>query len=260
MHALTHDGVTLHILDQGPRDGRVVMFGNSLGSDLRLWEALIPHLPEGLRLIRFDKRGHGLSDCPPGPYSIEDLSGDAAAICDALGLRDVTFIGLSIGGLIGQSLAARRPDLLRALVLMDTAAKIGTPEMWNERIANVRRDGIASISDAILARWFAPGFAEAHPAEFALCRNMLERGPDEGYAGCCAAIAGADQTEATRALTLPVMAMTGADDASTPPDLVRATAELCGAAFHEIANAGHLPCYEQPKAVAALLKAFLDKT
>ncbi|MBC7147136.1 MAG: 3-oxoadipate enol-lactonase [Thioclava marina] len=260
MQSVSHCGVTLHIRDEGPRDGRVVMFGNSLGSDLRLWEGLIPLLPEGLRLVRFDKRGHGLSDCPPGPYSIEDLSGDAAAICDALELRDVTFVGLSIGGLIGQSLAARRPDLLRALVLMDTGARIGAPDMWQQRIDAVRRDGIASISDAILARWFAPGFEKATPTTFALCRNMLERGPDEGYAGCCAAIAGADLTESTAKLTLPVMAMAGAQDASTPPDLVRATAALCGAEFHAIADAGHLPCVEKPEVVAALLKDFLGRT
>lgn len=259
MQVLQRPDATLHISDQGPRDGRVVMFANSLGTDLRVWDLLVPLLPPDLRIIRFDKRGHGLSDASPAPYAMDQLVGDAEAVCEALSLVDVTFVGLSIGGLIGQGLAAKRPDLLRALVLMDTAAKIGTAEMWQARIEAVRAGGLEPMAGAIMERWFTAPFRDARP-EFALWTNMLTRTTAEGYIGACAAIAGADLTESTRALTLPVMAMAGDQDGSTPPDLVRATAALCGAEFHLIADAGHIPCVEQPEATAKLLVKFLERT
>lgn len=259
MQTLVLSDVTLHIRDEGPRDGRVVMFANSLGTDLRVWDALLPLLPPGLRIVRFDKRGHGLSGAPPAPYAMDQLVSDAEALCDGLGLRDVTFVGLSIGGLIGQGLAAKRPDLVRALVLMDTAAKIGTAGMWQDRIDKIRADGIASLEGPIMERWFTAPFRAGNP-EFALWSNMLTRTTVEGYVGCCAAIAGADLTESTRGLALPVLALAGDEDGSTPPDLVRATAALCGAEFHLIPGAGHIPCVEQPAATAAHVTAFLERT
>ncbi len=259
MQFLRRPDATLHISDQGPRDGRAVVFANSLGTDLRVWDPLLPLLPADLRIIRFDKRGHGLSDASPAPYAMAELVDDVAAILDAIAVTDATFVGLSIGGLIGQGLAAKRPDLLRALVLMDTAAKIGTPEMWQARIDAVRAEGLEPMAAAIMERWFTPAFRESR-AEFALWTNMLTRTTVEGYSGCSAAIAGADLTASTRALTLPVLALAGDQDGSTPPDLVRATAALCGAEFHLIADAGHLPCVEQPAATAALLTRFLERT
>lgn len=259
MQTIRIDDLTLHLRDEGPRDGRVLLFANSLGTDLRVWDALLPLLPPGLRIVRFDKRGHGLSDAAPAPYALDRLVDDALAICEQLDLRDITLVGLSIGGLIGQGLAARRPDLLRALVLMDTAARIGTAEMWQARIDTVQRQGIAAMADAILERWFTPEFRAQDPA-FPLWRNMLLRTTVAGYAGCCAAIGGADLTASTAALRLPVLAMAGEQDGATPPDLVRATAALCGADFHLIPGAGHIPCVEQPGITARLLTDFLDRT
>lgn len=259
MQTISTSDITIHIQDEGPRDGRAVVLANSLGTDLRIWDALLPLLPAGLRIVRFDKRGHGLTDATPAPYSMDQLVADAEAVCDGLSLRDVTFVGLSIGGLIGQGLAARRPDVIRALVLMDTAAQIGTAQLWQDRIDTINRDGIAALAGPILERWFTPAFRDADP-EFPLWRNMLTRTTVAGYAGCCAAIAGADLTESTRALTLPVLAMAGDQDGSTPPYLVRATAELCGAEFHVIPDAGHIPCVEQPEATAKLLTDFLERT
>lgn len=259
MQTMSTSGITLHIRDEGPRDGRAVLFANSLGTDLRVWDALLPLLPAGLRIVRYDKRGHGLSDATPAPYAMDRLVADAEAVCGGLGLRDVTFVGLSIGGLIGQGLAAKRPDLVRALVLMDTAAKIGTAQMWQDRIDAITAGGVEALADPILERWFTPAFRAANPG-FALWRNMLTRTSVAGYTGCCAAIAGADLTDSTRALRLPVLAMAGDADGSTPPDLVRATADLCGADFHVIPDAGHIPCVEQPQATARLLADFLERT
>lgn len=259
MQTIQTSDATLHIRDEGPRAGRVVVFANSLGTDLRVWEALLPLLPAGLRIVRFDKRGHGLSDATPAPYAMETLIADAEAVCDGLGLTDVTFVGLSIGGLIGQGLAAKRPDLVRALVLMDTAAKIGSAGMWTTRIASIREGGIVALEGPIMERWFTAPFRAENP-EYALWCNMLKRTTVEGYVGCCAAIAGTDLTESTRGLRLPVLALAGDQDGSTPPDLVRETAALCGADFHLIAQAGHIPCVEQPAATAKLLTEFLERT
>jgi 3-oxoadipate enol-lactonase len=248
----------MHYRDDGPRDGPAVVFANSLGTDLRLWDALLAHLPAGLRLIRYDKPGHGLSG-DGGAVTIASLAEDAAALIEATAGRPVVFVGLSIGGLIGQALAAARPDLLRALVLSNTAARIGTPESWAERIAAVEAGGTGSIADAVMARWFAPAF-RATPA-LALWRTMLARTPAAGYAAACAAIAAADLTGATRALRQPALVIAGAEDGATPPDLVRATAALIpGAEFHLIPGAGHLPCVENPKAYAAILTPFLKAT
>ncbi|RPE67019.1 3-oxoadipate enol-lactonase [Pacificibacter maritimus] len=259
MQMILNAGVALHVLDTGPKDGAVVMFANSLGTDLRVWDALIAHLPADLRVVRFDKRGHGLSDCPDGPYAIEDLANDAAVIADTLGLKDITFVGLSIGGLIGHGLIAARPDLVKALVLMDTAAKIGTPEFWNDRISSMQATGIAPLAAGVMERWFAEKF-RADALRVAPWQNMLSRTPLEGYLGCCAAIAGADFTETARAMTIPVLAMVGDEDGATPPELVQATAKLCGAEFHLIKDAGHLPCVEHPAQTAQLITDFLKRT
>jgi 3-oxoadipate enol-lactonase len=249
-------GLGLHWREDGDPAGAPVVFANSLGTDLRLWDAVLPHLPPGLRLVRCDMRGHGLSDCPPAPYAMDDLVGDAEGLIEALGLRRVVFVGLSIGGMVAQGLAGRRPDLLAGLVLSNTAARIGTAEVWDERIDAVRTGGIETLADGVLERWFGPGF-RATP-EAAAWRHMLTRQPPEGYAGCATAIARADLTATTRGLSLPTLAIAGSVDGSTPPGLVRATANLIPRArVHVIEGAGHLPCVDRPTEYAALLTAFL---
>lgn len=258
MRIVNANGVMLHVNESGDPRGAPVLFANSLGTDLRLWDALISLLPEGLRFIRFDKRGHGLSQCPDGPYKMDDLTADAEALIEALNLGPVTFVGLSIGGLIGQSLAAKRPDLVRALVLSNTVAKMGDPATWNDRIAAIGADGLASMEAVILDRWFGPIFRDS--PEAALWGAMLSRTPQVGYLGCCAAIAGADLTKTTRDLRLPTLAIAGEQDGASPPDLVAATAAMIhGATCHVIKDAGHLPCVESPAAYAAILNTFLKE-
>ncbi|HMO08239.1 MAG TPA: 3-oxoadipate enol-lactonase [Paracoccaceae bacterium] len=245
----------MHVRVDGPAGAPAVVFANSLGTDLRLWDALLPHLPAGLRYIRYDKRGHGLSGLG-GPVTDADLAADAIALIERLAGGPVTFVGLSIGGLIGQAVASARPDLVRALVLSNTAARLGSPESWQDRIDAVRAGGLAAIADAVMERWFAAPF-RATP-ELALWRNMLLRTPAEGYIAACGALATADRTAANAALRLPVLAIAGDADGATPPEVVRATAALIpGAAFHVIPGAGHLPCVETPAAHAALIAPFL---
>lgn len=259
MQILDLDGLRLHYRDEGDAAGAPIVFANSLGTDLRLWDKVLPLLPNGLRLIRYDKRGHGLSDCPHGPYAMGALVRDAERLMDALKVKGACFVGISMGGLIAQGLATKRPDLVRSLVLSNTATRIGTAEMWATRIEAVRKAGIEPISDGILQRWFPRPFRQT--PEFAAWHNMLVRQPAEGYAGCCSAIAGTDFYTTTAALTLPALAIAGAEDGSTPPDLVRETADLIkGSRFALIRGAGHLPCIEKPEEYAAILTQFLKET
>lgn len=259
MQTVRNGECVLHVRVEGPADGRPVMFGNSLGTDMRVWDAMLPHLPEGLRLIRYDKRGHGLSDCPTGPYSIEMLSDDAAAVIDALDVGPVTFVGLSIGGLIGHGLAHGHGDKIKALALMDTAVRIGSPELWAERVVALRADGMAAMVEAILDRWFTAA-ARQDPLQMGPWRNMLLNTPLEGYIGCSQAIARADFTSGVRDLSLPIVAMAGEEDKATTPELVRETAALYRAGFHLIEKAGHLPCVEQPEDTARVITEFLKET
>ncbi|SMX31605.1 3-oxoadipate enol-lactonase [Actibacterium lipolyticum] len=248
----------IHYREDGDPQGAPIVFSNSLGTDLRLWDDVLPLLPSGLRIIRYDKRGHGLSSCPPGPYSMGKLVTDTERLLDHLNVRDCVFVGLSIGGMIAQGLAVKRLDQVRGMVLSNTAAKIGTAEMWNDRIAAIKADGIESIADGTMERWFAKPF-RATP-ELELWRNMLIRQPVEGYTACCAAIAGTDFYTPTSGLTLPTLGIVGSEDGATPPDLVRETVDLIkGSNFEIIRGTGHLPCAEKPGEFAALLNKFLKE-
>ncbi|MEZ5777305.1 MAG: 3-oxoadipate enol-lactonase [Paracoccaceae bacterium] len=256
MNILDLNGFHLHWREDGDAKGVPVVFANSLGTDFRMWDKLIPLLPQGLRLIRYDKRGHGLSDCPAGPYSMGTLIHDAERLLDALNVRDCVFVGLSIGGLIAQGLAVKRLDMVRAMVLSNTGARIGTRQMWADRIAAIRAGGIEAIADATMERWFSRDF-RATPETLGY-RAMLTCQPVEGYAGCASAIAGTDFITPTSGLTLPTLAIAGSEDGATPPDLVRETAELIrGARFELIRGAGHLPPVEKPHEYAALLTGFM---
>ncbi len=256
MPDLRLNDVTLHYRENGVPGGAPVVFANSLGTDLSLWDPVLPHLPEGLRLIRYDMRGHGQSSVPPAPYAMGALVRDAERLMDHLALRDAVVVGLSVGGMVGQGLAVKRLDLVRGLVLSNTAARIGTKEMWQARIDTLRAEGMEALADAGMERWFSRDFRAA--GKVGPWREMLLRQPAEGYAGCCAAIAGTDFYTPTSGLRLPVLGIAGSEDGATPPDLVRETVDLVpGARFCLMRRAGHLPCVEQPEAYAGLLRDFL---
>ncbi len=256
MQVLNRPWGAMHYRIDGPAGGPTVVFANSLGTDLRLWDAALAELPD-IRAIRFDKRGHGLSDVSDN-YAITDLADDAAALIETEATGPVIFVGLSIGGMIAQALAAQRPDLVSAVVLSNTAAKMGTAESWAERIHAVETRGIAAIADMVMERWFAPAF-RARP-ELALWRNMVIRTSAPGYVAACRALAAADLTPVTAGLRLPTLVIAGDSDGSSPADLVEATARLIpGAGFRIVADAGHLPCVEQPRAFAQILAPFLQE-
>ena len=236
-----------------------IVFANSLGTHLHLWDLIIPHLPDDLRIIRYDMRGHGQSDVPKPPYTMGSLVSDAEAVCDHFDVEDALFVGLSVGGMVAQGLAVKRPDLIRAVVLSNTAAKIGNPKLWDDRIAAVTEGGMETLADATMDRWFGRDFVKS--PSIGPWRAMFLATPPDGYAGICAAIKGTDFFTPTSGLRIPTLGIAGSEDGATPPDLVRETVDLIpGSQFVLMRRAGHLPCAEMPEAYAAHLRDFLEAT
>lgn len=259
------NSVTLHFEDsaaqnRGDLQKPALVFINSLGTDFRSWQQVVPAFAERFRIIRYDKRGHGLSEAPDAPYTMDQHIDDLAGLLKQLGVRDAVVVGLSIGGLIAMGLATHYPDLVRALVLSNTAAKIGTPEMWQQRMDTISEGGIEALSTPILERWFSASYRASHPDEMAGWHAMLTRTPVQGYLGSCAAIRDTDFRQAVSSLSLPTLCIAGSDDGATPPDLVRETAGLIpDAAFAEIAGVGHLPCIEAPQVMIAEIETFFEE-
>lgn len=255
------NGIVIHydILRAGD-DKPVLVFINSLGTDSRIWHHELPKLADDFTILTYDKRGHGLSGLGNPPYSIADHVADLAGLLDHLELSNVIVCGLSVGGLIAQGLYASRPNLVKALILSNTAHKIGTAEMWATRIAAVEKDGIGSILEAIMTRWFTEPFRKPeNPAYQAYC-NMLVRQPTFGYSGTCAAIRDADFTEEAKKIAVPVLCIVGREDGSTSPELVKSLADLIpGSRYEIIEGAAHIPCVEAPAAHAALIRGFIEQ-
>lgn len=237
----------------------VLVFINSLGTDFRIWNEVRTRLNKDASTLVYDKRGHGLSDIGNTPYTIELLASDLIDLLDRLSIKRAIICGLSVGGLIAQGVYAARPDLVTGLILSNTAHKIGTAEMWNARIAAIQQDGLASILDATMPRWFTPVYRRPdNPAYRAYC-NMFVRQPLDGYAATCAALREADLTEVAKNVSVPTLCLVGDQDGSTPPTLVRELASLIPEAdFAEIAASGHIPCIEQPDAYVSLLRNFIS--
>ncbi len=258
-HIARPDGTRIYAQITGPENGPVVVFSSSLGTTLHLWDPILPLLPKGLRILRYDMRGHGRSDAPDAPYTMGQLVSDAEAVCDHFDVKDAMFVGLSVGGMIAQGLAVKRPDLIRALVLSNTAAKIGNPKLWQDRITFIRTNGMAAASDEVMQRWFGRDFYATPAME--PWKTMLVATAIEGYTGVCAAIAGTDFYTPTSGLRIPTLGIAGSEDRATPPDLVRETIDLIpGSQFALIRRAGHLPCVDKPDAFAGHLCDFLSAT
>jgi len=255
------DDIVVHHTVEGPADSPALVMANSLGTDFRVFGALVPSLAGRFRIVRYDKRGHGLSDLTPGPYSIDRLGRDLAGLLDHLGIERAVVCGLSVGGMIALRLAALRPELVRGLVLMDTAHKIGTAEMWGQRIEAVEKGGIEALADGVLERWFTRPFHDDRAAELKGWRNMLTRTPDEGYAAVCGAIRDADLTSEAQNIAVPTLCLAGAEDGSTPPEVVRGLADLVpGARFRVIDHAAHIIPVEQPEVTALEIIGFLEES
>lgn len=249
-----------HIRMDGPSGSPAVVFLNSLGTDLRIWDGVVERMAGSTRTVRYDMRGHGLTTAAPPPYSISDLASDLERILDALRLSRVTLCGISVGGMVATQLAANRPAQIIGLVLCDTGCRIGPAEMWAQRIEAVTARGVTAIADTAIARWFSAGFRAEHADDAEGYRNMLERCTVAGYTGVCAAIRDADLEAAARAIRCRTLVLCGDEDQATPVDLNRAlAAAIPGAQFEVIPGAAHLPCIEDPARVAALVLAHVGR-
>jgi len=249
-------GVATHIAVDGPPGAPAVLLIHSLGASLRIWDAQAERLSRGFRVVRFDLRGHGLSEVAAGRCTIEDLADDALAVLDACGIATAHIAGVSIGGMIAQALAARAPARTASLILCDTALALPPPEMWRTRAATVRAEGVAAIADATLARWVTPAFL-ASPRGRGL-RTLLLRTHAEGYAAAAEALGLADLSRSTPELRVPTLVLVGEHDPSTPVAAAEALRDaIPGARLAVIPRAMHLPMVERPDEVNDALLDFL---
>jgi len=211
------NGTMLNYRFDGPEGGDIVMFSNSLASDLAMWDLQVPFLNEaGYRVLRYDSRGHGRSAAPPGPYSIDMLASDAVGLADVLGLGRFHFCGLSLGGMVGQMLGALHGGRLLSLILCDTSPFMGNKEVWEERFRRVRKDGMAGVVDETIDRWFTKAGQARIPEEVEKVRRMIRGTPVEGYCGSGAAISELDLRETIRGISTRTLVIVGEQDPGTP--------------------------------------------
>lgn len=251
------NGVLLHYRLAGPAGAPVVVLANSLGTDGRIWDGVIALLAETYRVVSYDKRGHGLSDIPAGEYSLDDHLDDLFGLVDHLGIERFALGGVSIGGLITQGAALRAPERLTALVICNSAAKSGDEAFWAARMNAVLDNGVGSIADGIMERWFSPKFRAERTEELAGWCNMFLRCDAEGYAATCATLRDADLRDKIGAITLPALLVAGEQDLAMPVAQVQATAKaIAGARFEIFPGVGHIPSIEEPEKLARLMTEF----
>jgi 3-oxoadipate enol-lactonase len=254
------NGVTLRHRFSAARSGVPLILVNSLGTSLEIWEGVLPLVSADRPVLAWDKRGHGLSEAPPGPCGLDDHVADLLGLAARYGLGRFDLCGISIGGMIAMRVAAQHPAKVGRLVLCDTAPTIGTAESWARRIASVRASGMGAIADAVAAGWVSPRFGAADEAAFTGWRTMLERCPPDGYIASCAAVRDADLGPELGKIVTPTLVVAGEHDSVTPPAVARAlAAALANAQFREIRGAGHVPAIEQPEALAGLIREHLNE-
>lgn len=249
-------GITLHAQVDGPPGAPVLVLLHSLGTSLHVWDDQAGSLAGAFRIVRPDLRGHGLSEVTPGPYAIGQLADDVLALLDALGVGQAHLAGLSIGGMVAQAVAHRAPARVASLILCDTAMAIPPAQLWRDRAALVRAEGMGAVAEAVMARWVTPGFMGAPGA--AGLRAMLLRTAPEGYAAAAEAIAAADLTGHTRALQVPALVMVGDADEATPLASAEALRDALGASLVVLPDAAHIPTVEAAEAVTDALRRFLQ--
>ena len=246
-----------NVVIEGRRDAPMLMFANSLGTTLDMWAGQMQVLGEHFAILRYDTRGHGGSVATPGPYRIADLADDAIAIMDVLGLPQINFCGLSMGGMTGLWLGMNSPSRIRRLIVANSAAQIPPAQLWNDRIAMVRDNGMAAIADAVSQRWFTADFIYRQPDTVNVIKRMIVDTPVEGYAACCAAVRDFDVREGMGKIAVPVLVIAGDADPATPPQMTQEIANAIAGSRFESLPAAHLSNIECPVAFNRLLTDFL---
>ncbi|HYW91200.1 MAG TPA: 3-oxoadipate enol-lactonase [Gammaproteobacteria bacterium] len=239
----------------GPEDAPVLVLSNSLGTTLEMWDPQVPEFARRFRVLRLDTRGHGESGAPEGDYHIGQLGRDVTGLMDALGIRRAHYCGLSMGGLTGIWLGVHAGERFDRLVLCNTAARIGSRDNWDARMATIREQGMDRIAAAAPERWFSESFRARAAADVGRVQEQLRRTPPQGYSGCCAAIRDADLRADLGRITAPVLVIAGSHDVATPPADGRALAAGIGGARYRELQAGHLSNIE---AAGAFTQTVLD--
>jgi 3-oxoadipate enol-lactonase len=245
----------LFFMAQGSAAAPAILFSNSLGTTHRMWDAVVDQLAAEFLCIRYDTRGHGSSDVKKASFEISDLADDAVAILDHLSIKRCHFAGLSLGGMVGQSFAARHPERTASLTLMATTAFFPTRESWYERAALVRREGTQAILPATLERWFTPGFRASAPTVVKAVADGFAASDREGYAAACEAIGRMDLRPIRKSITAPTTIIAGAEDPATPLAMAETLREgIAGATLVTLSPAAHLLAVEQAAEVSSTLR------
>jgi 3-oxoadipate enol-lactonase len=259
---ITANGLAVNYTLDGPAGAPVVTLSHSLATDLTMWEPQMKVLTGRYRVLRYDTRGHGGTDVPAGAYSLGQLADDARALLQALGIARTHWVGLSMGGMIGQTLALASPALFQSLVLCDTSSRVPA-EMkpaWAERIKTAETQGMEPLVEPTIGRWFTAPFRERHKDAVDPVRAMIRATKPQGYAGCCHAIAALDLTDALPAITLPTLVIVGEEDQGTPVAASQAIqSKIAGSQLQILKAAAHLSNMEQPEAFNAVLTSFLAR-
>jgi len=254
------NGIVTHYELEGPPDAPVVTFSHSLAASLEMWEPQVAVLAEHYRILRYDTRGHGGSEVPPGPYTLEMLADDVLGLLAALGVKRTHFVGLSMGGMVGQAVAFKRPAALASLVLADTACRM-PPEsapLWDARIAMAQNQGMAALAEGTIERWFTRPFIERAPHVVDRVRMLIRATPPEGFAGCSHAIRALDYADRLREIRMPTLIIVGQEDMGTPvaaSELMHAA--IAGSKLVVLPSAAHLSNVEQAENFNRTLLGFL---
>lgn len=258
----TINGFALHYAIDGLADDKApwITLSHSLAADSAMWAPQLPALRSKFRILRIDTRGHGGSAAPAGPYTLEQLAEDVLALWDHLGVQCSHWLGLSLGGMIGQVLALKAPDRVQSLILADTTGR-GAPNaaaMWGDRATTAREKGMAALVEGTLSRWFTEPYHAAAPEVIARFGETIRSTTVAGYAGCCAAISQIDTLDALRSLQIPALILVGAQDQATSPQMAQALhANLAGSRLCIIDHAAHIANVEQPAAFNEAMLEFL---
>jgi len=251
------DGCQLNAQVEGPEHAPVLMLCNSLGTDLHMWDDQVKAVTERFRLVRYDRRGHGRSGAPKGPYTMEMLGRDALAVMDGVGVQKVNWCGLSMGGMVGMWLGANAPQRIDRLVLSNTSAHMADKQVWNDRIKTVRAGGLAAIADGTMERWFTKGFRERAPQAIARMKEMMLKTPLEGYIGCGEAVRDMDHREIIRKIAAPTLVIAGRHDPATTVEAGEFLRDRIPGAQLAVLDAAHIANVEQPQAYTDTLLKFL---
>ncbi|MHA6642794.1 3-oxoadipate enol-lactonase [Mesorhizobium sp. A623] len=259
MKRLRVNGIFVQVDEKGSPDSPVVVLANSLAADMTMWAKQAEVLAENYRVVRFDARGHGQTEATAGDYTLDLLADDALRLLDVLDIERMNFVGLSLGGMIGQVLAARAPDRVESLVLCATFASAPS-DLWNERVLAARSTGIGPMVEATVDRWLTLGFRAAHPDVTDAVRQMVGRTSPQGYAGCAAAIRDMNLEGVAEMISVPTLLIAAAQDISATPESMQALGErIDGARFALLEDAAHLFTMEQPDRATRLIAEFLDE-